>query len=71
VTNTHQLLIDLERHPISDPEYGTSCLENLRAAGALVLKGFLRQEVVTMLQEEAVSIRPEAFFCNQIHNVYL
>ena len=71
MTNSHQLLIDLERHPISDPEYGTSCLENLRTTGALVLKGFLRQEVVTRLQEEAVAIRSEAFFCNQIHNVYL
>ncbi len=71
MTNTHQLLIDLERHPISDPEYGTSCLENLRTAGALVLEGFLRQDVVTRLQEEAVSVRPKAFFCNQNHNVYL
>ena len=71
MTNTHQHLIDLERHPISDPEYGASCLENLRTAGALVLKGFLKQDVVTRLQEEALAVRPKAFFSNQNHNVYL
>ena len=46
-------------------------VENLRTAGALVLKGFLRQDVMMKLQEEALAVRPEAFFCNQIHNVYL
>jgi hypothetical protein len=64
-------IIDLDRHPVTDPAYGRACRERLDRDGALVLAGFLRAQALNAIQAEARAGQPSAYFCTQSHSVYL
>jgi hypothetical protein len=63
--------IDVTRHPIGDERYAVSCRTQIDAAGALVLHGFFRREVIERLVRESAPSEAEAFYAGSTHNVYL
>mmetsp|Transcript_48071 Transcript_48071/g.75066 ORF Transcript_48071/g.75066 Transcript_48071/m.75066 type:complete len:271 (+) Transcript_48071:32-844(+) len=64
-------IVDLKQHPILTSEYANECQKELDESGVLVLQGFLTNQALHSLQEEARQARPSAFFCSRNHNVYL
>lgn len=64
-------LIDVTAHPIADAGYGDACRARLAAAGALVLRGFFRPDMVARAIDESARREPDAFYANSTHNVYL
>lgn len=64
-------LIDLERHPLSDPDYRAACRDRLAADGALVLSGLVPADVIDAVVADADPRIDQAFFADSTHNVYL
>ena len=64
-------LLDLERHPIADPDYARRCAERLAADGVLVLHGFFTDHAVALAVAESAGREHEAFYAASTHNVYL
>lgn len=64
-------LIDLPTHPLTDPAYAARCRATLDAEGVLVLRGFLRPEVVAAIRQEGDAQLHRAYFAPSTHNVYL
>lgn len=69
--------INLGSHPITDLD-GTRgkalvewCKTRLRAEGAFVLEGFLRQEALATIMDELDGVLANAFYEPKIHNPYL
>ncbi len=70
-------LVDLATYPILDlgtPEAQAlvqRCRESLRRDGTVVLPGFLSAQAREEIAREARDGAPQAFFCDNTHNVYL
>ena len=64
-------VVDVSRHPLDDPYYASRSRRELDEAGVVVLRGFLRTEMLRELVVEAEDRRHLAFHSQQIHNVYL
>lgn len=69
--NTFSLIVDLDRHPLSDAAYRTQCRDQLDGGGALALAGFIAADALRAMQAEAAELLPNAYFKAQRHNVYL
>ncbi|UWR21787.1 2OG-Fe(II) oxygenase [Sulfitobacter sp. S190] len=68
---TIDAIIDIERHPITAPDFTARCAATLEDAGVLVLADFIRPDALRRMRDEAVTGEPEAYFCTQSHSVYL
>ena len=64
-------IVDLDTYPIEDPGFGEECLKNLDTDGVLTLPGFLRQDAIEQLVQEAERQKNNAYFTSSTHNVYL
>ena len=62
---------DAARHPVDDEDYAATCRSELDSAGALVLQGFFRPEVIELLVEELAGREDDAYYAASTHNVYL
>jgi hypothetical protein len=69
-------LVDLDRYPIDDLDgpggraLVSRCRADLAASGACQLEGFLREQAVDRLVQEALAQSGEGFVNEAIHNVY-
>ena len=66
-----ETIVDLQRHPLSDEAFRTASRQALDGDGVLMLKGFLREDVLAALVAEAARNEDQAFFATSTHNVYL
>lgn len=66
-----EAIIDLHRHPLGDEGFRETSREALDADGVLMLRGFLREDVLAALVAEAARNEDQAFFAASTHNVYL
>jgi len=64
-------ILDLEAHPLNDQGFRNRAKQALDDTGVLELKGFLRDEALTRLIDEAKAGEGGAFFTESTHNVYL
>ncbi len=64
-------IVDLDTYPIENTAFGERCLNILKSEGVLTLPGFLRQNVIEKLVEEAELQKQNAYFTTSTHNVYL
>lgn len=64
-------IIDLDRHPITDPSFAASCGATLDDSGALVLGGFIQPAALAAMRDESLAKQDQAYFCTQEHSVYL
>ena len=64
-------IVDLDTYPIENKAFGERCLNILNSEGVLTLPGFLRQNVIEKLVEEAELQKRNAYFTTSTHNVYL
>ncbi len=64
-------IVDTDRHPMADPEFGARCGERLNRDGVLVLADFIRAPALAEMRAEAEAGRSRAYFCAQDHSVYL
>jgi hypothetical protein len=70
-------LVDLGTYPIDDLTSASGaallarCRASLRDSGTVVLPGFLSAEASAQIAAEAREGAPQAFFCDNTHNVYL
>ena len=68
---------NLARHPIAALDNGSGaalvegCRSRLRARGAYVLEGFLRQEAVAAILGELDGVLENAYYKPKTHNPYL
>jgi len=71
VTTDLKTIIDLDKHPLLDPNYQEKSRSVLERDGVLVMPGFLRPEAVAAINAEGEANQEQAFFTNSQHNVYL
>ena len=64
-------IVDLSRHPLTDPAFAADCARTLDRDGVLVLPGFIAADALHAMQEEAAEGEAQAYFCAQSHSVYL
>ncbi len=64
-------IFEVERYPLTDPNFRVKYREELDRSGALVLPDFLKGRAVETIRREGEEHRHRAFFCRQEHNVYL
>ena len=65
------MLIDRDRHPITDPGYQMSCRSVLERDGVLVLRRLVPAAVIAQIVGETASRGDEAFYADSSHNVWL
>lgn len=63
--------IDVETHPIDQPEYVERCRAFLDSHGALVLTGFFTKEAIQTIVAQSADREADAFYAGTTHNVYL
>lgn len=68
---TLDAIIDLKRHPLDDSAYIAQARAHLDEAGVLCLEGFLKQDALAAMVEEAAAQAHHAYFTKSTHNVYL
>ena len=70
-------LIDTARYPIADlgspagQAFVDSCRAALERDGAVVLRDLVNDAALAAMAREARACTPQAFFCDNSHNVYL
>ena len=64
-------LVNMERYPLADQDFLSSCHETLERTGVIVMRDFLDPESVEAIAREGDEGKHRAFFCRQEHNVYL
>ena len=64
-------IVDLERFPIGDAGFRSTCKETLDHDGVLVMSGFMTVAAIRMVHEEGKANQDKAYFCAQNHTVYL
>jgi hypothetical protein len=64
-------LLNVVRHPITDLQYITECRSILDCDGALLLPGFVTDDVIDQVVEQSAPREPDAFYSGSTHNVYL
>jgi len=64
-------VVDLERYPLDDERFRSTCRESLDADGRLVLPSFLTTGALESVRNEGREKRNLAYYCPQHHNVYL
>ncbi|MEE9417439.1 MAG: 2OG-Fe(II) oxygenase [Acidimicrobiales bacterium] len=64
-------IVDLDRFPLGDSAFGDRAKAKLASDGLVVLDGFIRPVALAELVVEAKTLRPQAFFSEQRHSVYL
>ncbi len=64
-------IVDLERYPLADTDFGASAKSALDDDGVLVLRDFIRPTALADMQAEALAGQDQAYFCAQDHSVYL
>ncbi len=63
--------LDLERHPLDDPDYAARCRRRLERDGALVLAGFVTTGAIDEIVATCADRESDAFYADGTHNVYL
>ena len=66
-----ETIVDTKSYPLADPDFRSSCHETLNRTGVIVMRGFLRPEIVEVISREGEEGKHRAFFCRQEHNAYL
>lgn len=70
-------IVDFERYPLGEPSdpraeaLATSAAERFRTDGVCFFPGFLKSDAVEAMAREAEILAPEAYRCDDRHNVYL
>ena len=64
-------VLDLDRHPLSDPAYRVRARAALDADGALILRGLVPAPVIESIIADVAGRMAEVFFAGSTHNVYL
>ena len=66
-----QDIVDLQTHRLEDQSWRVAKRDELRAKGAVPLRGFLNEWALEILQEQAANGLGQAYFNPQRHNIYL
>lgn len=70
-------MVDLDRYPIADltsreaGAFAQKCHREYVSSGLCMLPGFVREEALAMLADEARGFMDKAYFCKSAHNAYL
>ncbi len=64
-------IVDTDTHRLTDAQWCLANRRELRANGAVQLRGFLRAEALARLQEQAEAVFEHAYFKPQTHSIYL
>ena len=64
-------IIDLDRHPLRDDGFRAECKRTLDEDGALVLRGFMRSDAISSVQNEGERYQHLAYYTVNDHNIYL
>lgn len=68
---TLSAVVNDKRHCLSDQGYVASCCTEFERQGLLVLDDFLTVQALESIRQSAELARDKAYFCKQLHTVYL
>jgi len=68
---TIDAIVNLAEHPITAPDFATTCRGTLDRDGVLVLPDFITPDALASMREESEDGQDRAHFCTQSHSVYL
>jgi len=66
-----EAVVNTESYPLADQAFRSSCHETLNRTGVIVMRCFLKPEIVDAILREGEDGKHRAFFCHQEHNAYL
>ena len=66
-----EAIVDTKSYPLADQAFRSSCHETLNRTGVIVMRHFLKPEIVDAILREGEDGKHRAFFCRQEHNAYL
>ncbi|MCK8464456.1 2OG-Fe(II) oxygenase [Aliiroseovarius sp. S1339] len=64
-------IVNLNLHPVTQPDYSAECRAKLDSEGVLVLEDFISPAALTLMHAEGTAAQDKAYFCAQSHSVYL
>jgi len=64
-------IVDAESYPLAARDFRSSCRDTLNKTGVIVMRRFLKPEIVEAIRREGEEKKHLAYFCRQEHNVYL
>ncbi len=64
-------IVETKEYPLTNPDFQLSCRETLKETGVLVMRHFLKPEMIDAIRREGDAGKHRAYFCRQEHNVYL
>ena len=64
-------IVDLDRYPIAEPSFQSSCKAEFDETGALVMHGFVRAEIIRAIRDEGEARREKVYAKTERHSVYL
>lgn len=64
-------IINLDKYLLNDKGFQLHCKSEIDKNGVLVLKDFVNQGIIKLIQKEGTDNQHKAYFCAQRHNVYL
>ncbi len=64
-------IVNTRNYPLADRDFRSLCHETLNRTGVIVMRGFLKPEIVDAIRREGEQGKHRAYFCRQEHNVYL
>lgn len=68
---TFENIVSLKTYPINDAEFVVRCRQQLQSTGSLLLPGFISEESINILKQEALEHAHLAYYCSQSHTAYL
>ncbi len=66
-----ETIVDTQSYPLADRDFRSACHATLNRTGVLVMRRFLKPEIVEAIKREGEERKHRAYFCRQEHNVYL
>ena len=71
MNKTVEQIVDLKKNPITNPDFRVECKKTLDTHGALVLKSFLLDSVITEICHDGEQQKHLAYYTERSHNIYL
>ncbi len=66
-----EAIVNTDSYPLADEDFRSSCHGTLNRTGVIVMRDFLKPEIVETIKCEGEENKHLAYFCRQEHNVYL
>lgn len=64
-------VVDLEKNPLENKDFRAECKRTLEKDGALVMRNFLKPELISSIRSEGLKQQHLAYYTDTDHNIFL